>query len=240
MIARESDIAVYLHAGREVAVASTKAYVSQIVGLRLLAKALQVGPTARIPEDCLTLSTQLIKTLKQVFPYQAFADKGKHMFECPMPLQPIIEALHEKNHGFVLSTGQFRSTSYEAALKIKEIGRVWIQGYPTGALKHGPFSLIEPGTPVVFALQSGSKEVLKRTESAVEEIHARQARVFIITDIQSYENKNAEGIIHVPRNKSLGAVLVIAPFQALSYYMSLVRNLDADKPVHLAKVVTTD
>lgn len=240
MIARESDYAVHLNAGREVAVASTKAYVSQIVGLRLIATALGEGPGSLIPEDCVNLNQQVRKTLLDVIPYSPFANDGVHDFVVNPALKKIALAMHEKNHGFVLSTGTFRATAYEAALKIKEIGRIWVQGYPTGALKHGPFSLIERGTPVIFALQDGYDDVRKRTESAIEEVHARKARVFVITDIEDYNNNTAEEIIHVPKNNTMGAILAIIPFQALSYYTAILRNLDADKPVHLAKVVTTD
>lgn len=240
LIARESDMAVYLHAGREVAVASTKAYVSQLVGLKILAMALQDGRSGKVTKDFIDLSDQVKSTLKNVFPYRSFAHKGNHAFDCPTNILNMAQALNTKNHGFILSTGRLRAVSYEAALKIKEIGRVWVQGYPTGALKHGPFSLIEKGTAILFSLQDNDIQVKKRTESAIEEVHARGARVYVTTDIQGYENKNTEDIIHIPRNETFAPVLNIIPYQALSYYLSIVRGLDADKPVHLAKVVTTD
>jgi len=240
LIARESDIAVYLHAGREVAVASTKAYVSQLVGLKLLAMALQEGREGKVTQDFVQLGEQIRKTLKSIFPYRTFADNGSHAFDCPDDILQMAQSLHSKNHGFVLSTGRLRAVAYEASLKIKEIGRIWVQGYPTGALKHGPFSLLERGTPVLFSLQENDHEVLRRTESAIEEVHARGAVVYVTTDIEGYENKQAERVIHLPRNETFAPVLNIIPYQALSYYLSVVRGLDADKPVHLAKVVTTD
>lgn len=240
LIARESDMALYLHAGREVAVASTKAYVSQLVGLKILAMSLQLGPEGKVSEDFFRLSDQIKETLKSVFPYRDDLDKGKYTFECPPKILNMALALNSKNHGFILSTGRLRAISYESALKIKEIGRVWVQGYPTGALKHGPFSLIEKGTPILFSLQDNDPQVRKRTESAIEEVHARGARVFVTTDIQDYENKSVEEIIQLPRNETFAPVLNIIPYQALSYYLSVIRGLDADKPVHLAKVVTTD
>lgn len=239
LIARESDVAVYLHAGREVAVASTKAYVSQLVGLKILALALEHGKTGRITEDFKKLPDQIVQTLRYIFPYRE-VEKGLHAFDCPTNILSMAQALNSKNHGFVLSTGRLRAVSYEAALKIKEIGRVWVQGYPTGALKHGPFSLIERGTPVLFSLQANNQEVKKRTESAIEEVHARGAKVYLTTDISDYENKHVEKIIHLPRNETFSPVLNIIPYQALSYYISLIRGLDADHPIHLAKVVTTD
>jgi glucosamine--fructose-6-phosphate aminotransferase (isomerizing) len=239
MIARECDLAVHLHAGREVAVASTKAYISQVVGLRLLALALEYGPETKIPDDCLTLEHQINEVLQYYFPYIE-TRAGVYHFDMHPRMKRMADALHQKNHGFILSSGKLRATSYEAALKIKEISRVWAQGYPTGALKHGPFSLIEKGTPVLFALQDGDDQIRKRTEAAIEEVYARKARVFIVTDIADYESKHAEDVLHIPRNKQFASILHILPFQILSYYLSLFRRLDPDKPIHLAKVVTTD
>jgi glucosamine--fructose-6-phosphate aminotransferase (isomerizing) len=239
LIARESDVPVYLHAGREVAVASTKAYVCQLVGLKILSNALKYGREAIITDDFKILSEQIKSTLKSIFPYQPYVG-GKHLFEHPKSFNDMANCLNQKNHGFILSTGKLRAIAYEAALKIKEIGRIWVQGYPTGALKHGPFSLLENNTPVLFSLQDDDEDTLRRTEAAIEEVHARGAKVFLTTDIENYENKNVEHIIHLPRNKTFSAVINIIPYQALAYYLSIVRNLDPDKPVHLAKVVTTD
>jgi glutamine---fructose-6-phosphate transaminase (isomerizing) len=234
LIARECDITICLHAGREVAVASTKAYSTQLVGLKLIAEVFKNGGENKIDDDFLDLSGQIEKVLKDIFFY------GGSDFSYQESFIRIANALDKKNHGFILSTGKLRAVSYEAALKIKEVGRIWIQGYPTGALKHGPFSLIEEETPVLFSLQSEEKEVLRRTESAIEEVHARGAKVFLFTDIEEYENKNVEEIISLPKNSSFSSIIHILPFQVLSYYLSRIRNLDADKPMHLAKVVTTD
>lgn len=235
MIARECDYTVHLYAGREVAVASTKAYVSQIVGLRLIALALEQGDAAKIPDDCYELSSQIQQVLDHYFTIDE-----KNNIIVNEQIDKIAKAIHKKNHGFILSTGILRAISYEAALKIKEIARVWVQGYPTGALKHGPFSLIEDDTPVLFSLQDENESVLKRTESAIEEIYTRKGKVFIVTDIENYVNKHVEEIIYVPKNKHLSPILHIIPFQILSYHLSLMRGLDPDRPIHLAKVVTTD
>lgn len=237
LIARESDIAVYLHAGREVAVASTKAYSSQLVGLKLLALALQEGRSGKVTKDFLNLSDQIKETLEDILPYYV---SDRYIFEPSDKISDIARSLNDKNHGFVLSSGILRAVSYEAALKIKEIGRVWIQGYPTGALKHGPFSLLEKGTPVILSLQDNNDSILRRTESAIEEVHARGAVVFVTTDIQNYKNKQASQIIVIPRNETFSPILNILPYQALSYCLANIRGLDADKPKHLAKVVTTD
>lgn len=240
MIARECDYSLYLHAGREVGVASTKAYVTQIIGLHLLALYLKTNDHTKIPEDYLTLSSQIEKTLKKCFPYSPNAKNDKHLFVCPKPFFNIVNALNVSNHGFVLSSGSLRSTSHEASLKIKEVGRIFIQGYPTASLKHGPFSLIEEGVPILFALQKGEDDVLRRTNSAIEEVHLRGALIYLITDIDDYNNDKVHEIIRIPHNKTFSSILNIIPFQVLSYFLSGVRGLNCDRPLNLAKCVTTD
>jgi glucosamine--fructose-6-phosphate aminotransferase (isomerizing) len=248
MIARECDYVIYLHAGREVGVASTKAYVTQIIGLYLLSLFFKSTTDTKIPDDLLLLSSQVKKTLNKYFPYvkeqcdSSTNDevKFKYLFKCPEPFLNIINILDTINHGFILSTGTQRATSYEASLKIKEVGRVFIQGYPTASLKHGPFSLIEEGLPILFVLQEGEKDSLRRTNTAIEEVHLRGALIYVVTDIQEYKNEKVKETIIVPFNKTFSSILTIIPFQVLSYYMAGVRGLNCDCPVNLAKCVTTD
>jgi len=240
MIARECDYSLYLHAGREVGVASTKAYVTQIIGLHLLALYLKTTNGTKIPKDYLTLSSQIKETLKSCFPYFPNAKNGKHLFVCPKPFFNIINSLNVSNHGFALSSGSLRATSYEASLKIKEVGRVFIQGYPTASLKHGPFSLIEEGVPILFALQEGEEDVLRRTNSAIEEVHLRGALIYLITDIKDYKNDKVNEIIKVPHNKTFSSILNIIPFQVLSFFLAGTRGLNCDRPMNLAKCITTD
>ena len=230
MIARECKYVIYLNAGREVGVESTKAYVTQIVALYKLSlfftnKEIQTN-----------ISEQIKQVLDTYFPYK---DDGIYVFECPKSLQTIVNALDQKNHGFILSTGNQIATAEEASLKIKEVGRVFIQGYPTASLKHGPFSLIQEGLPILFVLQN-EPDSIRRTSTAIEEVHLRGASVYVITDIQDYKNEKVLEIITVPYNKTFSSILLIIPFQILSYYISCCRGLNCDCPVHLAKCVTTD
>ena len=241
LISRECDYTVNLYAGREVGVASTKAYITQIVGLLLISLYLKEKNNNKIPDDLKMLSSHIKTVLKNFFPYSPCATKDKkHQFLCPKSFYNIINSLDKANHGFALSSGSLRATSYEASLKIKEIGRVFIQGYPTSSLKHGPFSLIEEGIPILFALQEGEEEVLRRTNSAIEEVHLRGAQIFLITDIQNYKNDKVHEIIIVPFNKTFSSILTIIPFQIISYFLSGLRGLNCDRPVNLAKCVTTD
>ena len=240
MIARECDYSLYLHAGREVGVASTKAYVTQIIGLHLLSLYLKTDDNTKIPEDYLKLSSQIEETLKTCFPYVPKAKNNKHLFVCPKPFCNIINSLNISNHGFILSSGSLCSTAYEASLKIKEVGRIFIQGYPTASLKHGPFSLIEEGVPILFTLQKGEDDVLRKTNSAIEEVHLRGALIYLVTDIDNYNNNKVHEIIRVPHNKTFSSILNIIPFQVLSYFLSGIRGLNCDRPLNLAKCVTTD
>ena len=241
MIARECDYALYLHAGREVGVASTKAYVTQIIGLNLLATYLKSTNGDKISEDFKILSSQIKTLLKKWFPYSPHGTKdGKHLFVCPKPFFHIINAFDKSNHGFSLASGSLRATAYESSLKIKEVGRVFIQGYPTASLKHGPFSLIEEGVPILFSLQDGEEDVLRRTCSAIEEVHLRGALIYLVTDIQDYENDKVKEIIKIPHNKTFSSILNVIPFQIISYFLAGLRGLDCDRPINLAKCVTTD
>jgi len=240
MIARECDYAIYLHAGREVGVASTKSYVTQIIGLNLIATYLKQENDTTIPEDYFKLSSQIKETLKRYFPYSPEAKNGKHLFICPKSFFTIVNSLHSSNHGFTLASGSISATSYEAALKIKEVGRVFIQGYPTASLKHGPFSLIEEGVPILFILQKGDNDVLRRTNSAIEEVNLRGSNVYLITDIDDYKNDKIHEIIRVPYNKTFSSILNIIPFQIISYLLSGFRGLNCDRPINIAKCVTTD
>ena len=241
LISRECDYSINLHAGREVGVASTKAYITQIIGLYLISLYFKEKNSYKIPDDLKNLSSNIKTVLKNFFPYSPCASKDKkHQFLCPKSFYNIINSLDKYNHGFALSSGSLLATSYEASLKIKEIGRVFIQEYPTSSLKHGPFALIEEGIPILFALQEGEDEVLKRTNSAIDEVHLRGAKIFLITDIQNYKNTKVDEIIIVPFNKTFSSILTIIPFQILSYFLSGLRGLNCDRPVNLAKCVTTD
>lgn len=235
LIARESDYRLYLHAGREVGVASTKAYVSQIIALNLLSLYFK---NKNITDDYHKLSSQITKILHDYFPYQ---DKnGKYELKCQDIFKNVITDLNIKNNGFTLSTGFLKATSNEAALKIKELARVFVQGYPTASLKHGPFALIEDGTPILFTLEDCNEDIIKKTNSTIDEVYLRNANIYMVTDIQDYKNDKIKNIIKVPRNKTFSSILTIIPYQIISYFLSLERGLNCDKPVNLAKCVTTD
>lgn len=239
LIARECDYQIYLHAGREVGVASTKAYVTQIIALKLVSMYLQ-NYNGVIPDDFYNLSNQINIILKKYFSYFPEQKNGKHLFFGNKKILKIVNSLDECNHGFVLSSGLLRATAYEGSLKIKEVGRVFIQGYPTASLKHGPFALIDEKLPIIFILQKEDEDVLRRTTSAIEEVYLRGADIFLITDIEDYENEKVNEIIKVPYNKTFSSILSIIPFQIISYFLSGIRGLNCDKPVNLAKCVTTD
>lgn len=235
MIARECDYAVYLNAGREVGVASTKAYVTQIIGLHLISCYLK---NKEISEDYFRLCDQIQEILEKYFPYEVL--DNKYEFNQTPDIQNIATSFDKSNHGFSLASGSLQATAYESSLKIKEIGRIFIQGYPTASLKHGPFSLIEKDVPILFCLQKGDENILRKTNSAIEEVHLRGALIYLVTDIEDYENDKVNEIIKIPHNETFSSILFVIPFQIISFYIAKIRNLNCDRPMNLAKCVTTD
>jgi len=238
LIARECDYTIHLNAGREVGVASTKAYVTQIIGLHLIATYFKCKNGLKISNDYKILSSQIKQVLHKYFSYKEI--DNKYQFTCPEDFLGIINSLNINEKGFSLASGSLRATAYEASLKIKEIGRIFFHGSPTAALKHGPFSLIEKDFPIIFALQKGENDVLRRTNTAIDEISLRGGEIYLVTDIEDYENKKVKQIIKIPHNKTFSSILTIIPFQIISFYLAIHRNLDCDKPINLAKCVTTD
>ena len=236
LLARECNYVIYLHAGREVGVASTKSYISQIIGLYLISMYFKNNFNI---DDLLQLSSQIKQILDCYFKYTFENTDSNYKFICPKKLSNIVDILNKKNHGFILSTGNQLATSYEASLKIKEIGRVFIEGHSTSSLKHGSFSLIEKELPILFVLQN-EKDCIKKTNTTIEEVYLRGAFVYVITDIQDYTNEKAKEIIIVPYNKTFSNILTIIPFQIISYYLSEERGFNCDFPINLAKCVTTE
>eukprot|EP01103_Thecamoeba_quadrilineata_P013822 TRINITY_DN3952_c0_g1_i2.p1 TRINITY_DN3952_c0_g1~~TRINITY_DN3952_c0_g1_i2.p1 ORF type:complete len:162 (+),score=34.81 TRINITY_DN3952_c0_g1_i2:441-926(+) len=154
---------------------------------------------------------------------------------------PLCKALASKltnaAHLFILGKGYAEPIAREGALKIKEISYLHAEGFPGGALKHGPFALIEDRTPIILIILSDSHASLMKTAAA--EVRTRQAHVIIITDIVSNEMSTlGDDIIIIPNNGPLTALLAIIPLQIIAYELALLRGVDPDKPRHLAKAVT--
>lgn len=139
---------------------------------------------------------------------------------------------------FVLGKGFAEPVAMEGALKIKEITYIHAEGYSGGALKHGPFALLEEGTPIVMVILDDEHALKMRI--ACEQVEARGADTIIITNKRHLADGLKGEVIKVPDNGALTALLATIPLQLLAYELAVARGVDPDKPRHLAKSVTTD
>jgi glucosamine--fructose-6-phosphate aminotransferase (isomerizing) len=220
-IARESDCGVYLNAGREVAVASTKSFTNQCVVLSLIAIWF-----SQIKNTCLEKRKRIIKDLHNL-PFQM---KDILKIENLDKIRIISRTIHSTNSMFILGKGKEEAVAKEGALKIKEITYIHAEGYSSAALKHGPFGLIVPGLPII--LLDVNEKYREKNENVFQEVSARGAHVLKISD----EN----GELIVGKNKTFGGVLSNVYIQLISYYCALEKGLNPDFPRNLAKVVTVE
>lgn len=227
MIAREANCGVYLNAGKEVGVASTKVFTSQVIVLYLIA-----------------IWFAQIKSIDNV----RRLDLISNLTKLPENAQLIINSIdnqiesiatHIKDHKnlFTLGKGISFAIAREGALKIKELSYIHAEGYSSSALKHGPYSLIDNGTCVIII--NPNDQFYHKNISVIEELKARNAFVVSITDIETETNK-ADVIIEIPENGELFCILAVIPLQLLAYKLAVMKNLDVDMPRNLAKSVTTD
>ncbi|MFA5945336.1 MAG: glutamine--fructose-6-phosphate transaminase (isomerizing) [Patescibacteria group bacterium] len=229
LIARSTKCGVYLNAGREHAVASTKAFVTQVTALELVAiwfadkRDMEVNRRRTLIEDLRRLPTNI---------QMAFSVRA----QC----QAIASTLMKADHMFVLGKGVGEPIAREGALKIKEIAYLHAEGYPGGALKHGPFALITEGTPVILLILNDKHSGLMKT--AGEEVRARGARNIIITDTPAFTKGIADpnDVIVIPPDGVLTGLLATVPLQFIAYELAVLKGINPDKPRNLAKAVTVD
>ena len=223
LIAREVDCGCYLNAGREVAVASTKAYTSQIILLCLIA--IWFSQEKKVNND---LREKYIKDLRNLH------KDIKSTIESSENKMNTIVPLFKHHSCFILGKGKCESVAKEGALKIKEISYIHAEGYSTSSLKHGPFALLHKDFPVV--LVAPDNEHFQKNENAYEEIKSRHASIIFITD----KDVNKDNMIKITHNESFQELLSIIPLQILAYKLSLYLDLNPDMPRNLAKVVTVE
>lgn len=227
-ITREADYCIYTHAGPEIAVASTKAYTSQIVLLDIFAiycaeilKRVESSEIENLKEAILALPEKIESILKEIEPIKEFAKK----------------VCHQKDM-FFLGRGTDYAVAMEASLKLKEISYIHSDAYAAGELKHGPIALIENGVTVIGILTD--PYLVEKSISNIQEVITRGANTLIITN-QEIENTNFENMIQIPEtNPMVSPVLSIIPLQLFSYYVAKEKGLDVDKPRNLAKSVTVE
>jgi glucosamine--fructose-6-phosphate aminotransferase (isomerizing) len=228
-IAREDDGGIYLHAGPEIGVASTKAFTSQVIALALL-----------------TLKLARLRSMSVV----RGREIAQAMIELPAQIQSILDRAHEieaiadrfsKTTNFLyLGRGYYFPVALEGALKLKEISYIHAEGYPAAEMKHGPIALIDENMPVVFIAPHDS--VFDKVTSNVQEVKARGGRVIALT---SRTEPSLAGKLdfefRIPETiDMLYPILAAIPLQLLAYYIAAKRNLDVDQPRNLAKSVTVE
>ena len=228
-ITREADYSIYTHAGPEIAVASTKAYTSQITVLSILAMYLsEVLEKEEYEKEIEKLKEDLVKLPKKI----------EELLKDTMQVKEFAKQVHTEKDMFFLGRGIDYACGLEGSLKLKEISYIHSECYASGELKHGPIALIEKGITVVSIITD--KKLLEKTISNIQEVVSRGAKILVVTNQDLGEHKY-DNIIRIPETNSLiSAILAIVPLQLFSYYISKEKGLDVDKPRNLAKSVTVE
>jgi glucosamine--fructose-6-phosphate aminotransferase (isomerizing) len=228
-ISREVDAGVYNHIGPEIGVASTKAFVSQLVILLLMA--LHFGRERKMPTNVGKEIAREIILLPQ---------KMRRIFRFKEKIENIARKYSKYNNFLYLGRKYSFPIALEGALKLKEISYVHAEGYSSGEMKHGPIALIDENFPSVFIAPRDS--VYKKMVSNMEEIKARDGKIIAIaTEGDKLIEKLADDVIYIPKTLELTSPLLsIIPLQLFAYYMAVLRGCDIDKPRNLAKSVTVE
>jgi glucosamine--fructose-6-phosphate aminotransferase (isomerizing) len=232
-IAREADGGVYLHAGQEVGVASTKAFTSQVTVLTLLA--LFFG---RMRHLSALQGAKIVEDLK------ALPDAMRAALRCHDTVRRIAERYHTANNFLYMGRQYLYPLALEGALKLKEISYIHAEGYPAAEMKHGPIALVDEHTPSVFLAPPGP--VFEKVMSNLEEVKARKGPVIAVTsaaesEAAEYVAERADEVIYVPDVPDyLQPIVAAVPLQLLAYHIALLRGCDVDKPRNLAKSVTVE
>jgi len=228
-IARETEAGVYIHAGPEIGVASTKAFTSQLVVLSLLTLLVAQrkgfnGPVARdVIEELVSLP-----------------DKVKAILSGSSKIQEIASQYRDVRNFLYLGRGFNFPVALEGALKLKEISYIHAEGYPAAEMKHGPIALIDDQMPVVFIAPKDSS--YEKIISNIQEVKARRGRVIAIVNEDDEQIRSlADHLIIVPKTiEMLSPILTIVPLQLLAYHIALIRGCNVDQPRNLAKSVTVE
>jgi glucosamine--fructose-6-phosphate aminotransferase (isomerizing) len=228
-IARDAAAGIYLHAGPEIGVASTKAFTSQVVALALLT--LKIG---RLRDLSVVRGREVIDAL------QALPSQIQQILDRASEIEDLAEEFKRAQNFLYLGRGYNFPTALEGALKLKEISYIHAEGYPAAEMKHGPIALIDALMPVVFIAPHDS--VFDKVASNVQEVKARNGRVIAIT---SREEPSLAGKIdyefRIPETiDMLTPVLAAIPLQLLAYYIAVKRGSNVDQPRNLAKSVTVE
>jgi glucosamine--fructose-6-phosphate aminotransferase (isomerizing) len=227
-LVRESSVAVMTRAGPEIGVASTKAFTTQLVALRLLVLALakRRGMSAEREKE---LVDELHALPRQV----------EVILELNDAIREMANAFADKNHALFLGRGCFYPIAMEGALKLKEISYIHAEAYPAGELKHGPLALVDAEMPVICALPDDP--LLEKVISNLQEVRARGGELFLFSDqsvkidLDRFQNLTLSDIY-----PSTAPIVYTIPLQLLSYHVAILKGTDVDQPRNLAKSVTVE
>ena len=229
-IARESDDIFYTWAGPEIAVASTKAYTTQLMAFYMIALNLAMTKGSITEEEYF----KMIDILKEM------PSKVEKVLECDKFVEEIAAEIKDKNDIFYLGRGLDYALAMEGSLKIKEISYMHAEAFAAGELKHGTIALIEEGTPVIAI--ATQEQLFEKMVSNMQEVKARGAKVIAIVEEYNKEvEKSADRVIYIPEVEDMFASITsVVPMQLLSYHVAKMRGCDIDKPRNLAKSVTVE
>jgi len=230
-IAREADVVLYTKAGPEIGVASTKAFVGQVIMLYLLT--IHFGWRRHLLDE------------------QQVRNRIRDLRLLPLQIQQILDEREEirklakrfatRSNALYLGRGINYPIALEGALKLKEVSYIHAEGYPAAEMKHGPIALVDKEMPVVFIVTKDDR-TYKKVLSNIQEVKSRGGHIIAIASKGDKEvNGTADEILRVPRNSYLlNPLLAVLPLQLLSYYVAVERGFDPDKPKNLAKSVTVE
>ncbi len=224
-LSREATYTMLLHAGPEIAVASTKAYTAQVAALAFLSKAVGEanGKKEAIDFDLVHELSIVAQSIEAT------------LSEKDLIAEKVEKLLATTRNAFYIGRGNDYYVTIEAALKLKEISYIQCEGFAAGELKHGTISLIEDGTPVI-ALLSANEKVAAHTRGNVAEVVSRGANTLIV--VEEGLDREGDDIVVNKVHPFLSSISMVIPTQLIAYYASFQRGLDVDKPRNLAKAVT--
>lgn len=237
LIAREVDCGCYLNAGREVGVASTKAFTSQVILLSMIAIYF-----AQINNISSKKRIQYIRSLRRLS-----QDIKLTLSSSNEASKRIADQLTHQKSMFILGKGSIIPVAEEGALKTKEIGYIHSEAYGGNALRHGPYALIEPGTPIIFLNPSDAwftsstlgESHFSLMNNTIEEVKSREAFTIMITDVNTSKvMSKADIVVEVPSNSHYQGILLNIPMQLIAYHMAIIKGNNPDKPRHLSKCVS--
>jgi len=228
-IARETDAGVYIHAGPEIGVASTKAFTSQIAVLSQIA--ILLAKNRGLPKKTLVTIAQDLA---------AIPEKVRTVLQLNDQIKDIAREFKDAENFLYLGRGSNFPTALEGALKLKEISYIHAEGYPAAEMKHGPIALIDENMPVVFIVPRDA--IYDKVISNIQEVRARKGRVIAIANEDDDQiDKLAEFTVKVPRAYSyFGPIINSVPLQLLAYHIAVLRGCNVDQPRNLAKSVTVE